>query len=68
MSVSDLNEHYYEAEQTFLVTVDGTIRVEMDRALLEQESPTEPMRCELVENAALAMDQILDATISGNEM
>ena len=56
VSISELNDHYYDAEEDYVLNVIASMVVELESAEIESESISDERLIELAENAEVSFD------------
>ena len=63
ISVSELNEHFFEANKEFTLYVSGNLSIETSINVLEQEDPSEQDLTETAESNSVRIDEINEIDI-----
>ena len=61
--ISELNEHFFEADKEFTLNISGNLSLETSTNALEQEDPSEQNLTETVESNSVRIDEINEIDI-----
>jgi len=60
ISISELNDHYFDATEKYEIQVDGAISINIEWYILQEEKFTEAMAKDLIYSSLLSIDSIDD--------